>query len=333
MEKKIKIRKIIDDSFWDKFVSNSIHGTVFSTSAWLKALAAIQGGQPRMLGVWEGDNLIAGVSFIEIIRGSLKKANTHVLAPYGGFIYKSDPDQFQSDTESLQFLCAEKLINYLQQKYHYVVLVHTPAFMDIRPFSWQNWIESVRYTYLLEISNIDKQWGKLRERSRRKIRKAEKLLLLGGSITDEQIGDIYEKIFRDHGRAPTVPRKTVVLLIKNLRKSGLVEINTAREKSGEVISVQVLAHDKNTVYSWLYGTIPEKKYTGADSLLMWDAIKRYSGTRKNLDMVGANVPSIAFFKKGFGGTLTPYYVTERYSSSMARTAFNTYSKIKGFFSR
>ncbi|MFC1650381.1 GNAT family N-acetyltransferase [Candidatus Latescibacterota bacterium] len=332
MEKKIKIRKIIDDSFWDEFVSNSDHGTVFSSSAWLKAMASAQGGEPAMLGVWEGDSLIAGVSFIEVIRGSLKKANTHILIPYGGFIYRNEPDQLQQDTSSLQLICAEKLINYLEQKYNYVFLAHSPDFMDIRPFSWQNWSQAVRYTYLVDITDPEKLWDRFRRRAQRKILKAKDTLEIGGSVGAEKVTELYEQVFNENENSMPIPREKVISMLNSLIKSGVVEVNSVIE-NGKTISVQVLAFDKKTVYTWIAGTIPEKDYTGADSLLIWNAIKRYSSTHKVLDMVGANVPSIAFFKKGFGGTLTPYYVTERYSSTAAKTAFNTYSKIKGFFSR
>lgn len=114
-------------------------------------------------------------------------------------------------------------------------------------------------------------------------------------------------------------------------KTGLVEVNTAREASGQVVALQVIVLDKNTVYTWIYGTIPEKNYTGADSLLIWEAIKRYRNTHKFLDLMGANIPSIAFFKKGFGGKLTPYYVTERFSSLISRISFRAYTKIRKFF--
>ncbi|MFC1490170.1 GNAT family N-acetyltransferase [Candidatus Latescibacterota bacterium] len=333
MEKKIKIRKIIDDAFWDEFVSNSVHGTVFSTSAWLKASADAHGGEHKMLGVWEGDDLIAGVSFIEIVRGSLKKASNHVLTPYCGFIYKSDEDKLMLDTSSMQLFCAEKLIHYLQEKYNYVSLVHSPAFKDIRPFSWQNWDADVRYTYLINLSDFEEHWGNLKGKTRQQIKKAESTLDISGSISEEQIVDISEMISLERGQTPSVPKKTVVELIKNLRNEGLIDIISAREKSGELVSFQVVARDKNTVYLWMNGTIPEKKYTRGDSLMVWEVMKRYSETHKILDMVGANIPSVAYFKKSFGGTLTPYYVTERYSSTAAKTAFNTYTKVKRLFSR
>ncbi len=333
MEKKIKVKRIEDVSLWNEFVLNSTYGTVFSSSEWLNAGAAAQGGNPVILGVWEENELIAGVSFVEIIRGPLKKATTPVLTPYGGFVYNSDPGKPHSDYESLHLLCAEKLTGSLRKKYHHVFLVHSPGFFDIRPFSWQGWNERVRYTYLLDLTDKDKLMSNIRERVKRKIRKAEKSIILGGTINAVQVGEMYAKIFRNRDRVPPLSPKIITSMVGSLAKSGLVEINTAQETGGEIVALQVLVIGKDTVYTWVYGTIPEKNYTGADSLLIWDAVKRYHKTHKILDLVGANIPSIAFFKKGFGGVLTPYYVTENYSSFSSRAAFQAYSKIRKFYSK
>lgn len=333
MEKQIKIRIIENHSVWDRFVSGSPHGTVFSTSSWITAGASAQGGTPVILGVWDEDTLIAGAGFVELVRGPLKKATIPILTPHGGFIYTIDPATAQSDTESLQLLCAEKLISHLQRKYHHVFLVHAPGFSDIRPFNWQGWKSTVQYTYILDITDTEKLWASFKERARRKIRKASETLKPGGALTPEQVGALYEKVFRTRDRIPPVPRSMVTAMMRNLMNSGLVEINTAMDSDGAIVALQVLVIDKHTVYTWVYGTLPEKNHTEADSLLIWNAVKRYSKTHKTLDMMGANIPSVAFFKKGFGGVLTPYYVTEYYSSFLARTAFHTYSVIRRFTAR
>ena len=217
MEKKIKVRKIVDNALWDQFVKNSPHGTILSTSAWLQASADAQGGNPVKVGTWDGDNLIAGVSYVEVFKGTLKKATTPVLTPYGGFVYNSNPNDPGSDTESLKLLCAEKLIHFLQKNYHKVFLVHAPDFIDIRPFSWQGWTESVHYTYLLDINDSDTVWKNFRERTKRKIRKASNTLNIGGSISSEQIGEIQEKVIRSHGKIYAI--KTVNILVNPMSKS------------------------------------------------------------------------------------------------------------------
>ena len=315
---------------WDSFVAGSAHGTVFSTKAWLDAGASAQGGQPFILGAWDGDELIAGLGYTEVSRGPLKKANTPVLTPYSGLVYNIGFDNPQQDTESLQLLCAEKLIGHLQRKYNHVLLSHSPDFSDIRPFSWSNWTERVRYTYLLDISYPELLWKNTRERARRKIKKARENLKIGGPVSSEVVADMHERFYRDRHRTPPVSRAIVISMMDALNGSGLLDINTVYDESGRVIALQVAVLGLKTVYTLLYGTLPDSDYSGADSLLIWNAVTKYSATHTRLDLVGANIPSIAFFKKGFGGTLTPHYVTEYYSSPLAHAAFSFYSKLRKY---
>ena len=66
MEKKIKVRLVEDEALWDRFVAVSPQGTVFSSSNWIKAGAQAMGGEPVFLGVWDGPDLVAGVSFVRL---------------------------------------------------------------------------------------------------------------------------------------------------------------------------------------------------------------------------------------------------------------------------
>jgi hypothetical protein len=274
--------------------------------------------------------MIAGIAFSEVVKGPLRKANTPVLAPYGGLVYNVSSDDPRKDTDSLQLLCAEKLIDFLQRKYHHVMLSHSPDFSDIRPFSWSGWSERVRYTYLLDISDPERLWKKSRDRAKRKIRKARETLSIGGSVDAETIADLHERFYRDRDKTPPVSRSIVISMINALQGTGLINISTVKDKSDGIVAIQVTVIGFKTVYTLLYGTLPNSSYSGADSLLIWNAVKKYSATHSQLDLVGANIPSIAFFKKGFGGTLTPHYVTEYYSSPLAHAAFSLYSKIRKY---
>jgi len=180
--KELVVRKVEDASLWDDFVASSPQGTVFSSSAWLGAAGGVQGGAPRMVGVYKNGRLVAGVGFVHIARGFLAKATTPAVTPYGGFLYRPDPGKRGSEAESFNMKCSELLIEYLQKNYGNVFLVHGPGFRDVRPFTWAGWRESVRYTYVVDISDIDRVWDMLERRVRTVIRNAESSLELGGAV-------------------------------------------------------------------------------------------------------------------------------------------------------
>ncbi|MFC1693341.1 GNAT family N-acetyltransferase [Candidatus Latescibacterota bacterium] len=330
MAQNLTVSEIEDISLWDSFVESSPQGTIFSTSSWLKSAGKAHGGEPRIMGVWEGDQLVAGVSFIHVAHGPFKKASSPVMTPYGGIVFRPDSGKRRSEAESFNAVCAEHLIIDLSARYHHIFLVHSPGFTDIRPLTWAEWTGKIQYTYEIDITDTGKLWDHMERRVRKVIRKAESSLELCGKIDIEHFMELYERIYKDRGSEPPVERGRITSMVDEIMHSDFAEMRTVRGSGGQVISAVILVHDTDRVYTWISGSIPEKNATGAYSLQFWDAIKRHADVHKKLDMVGANIPSIAFFKKGFGGVLTPYYVTERYSSGMVRMAFNTYSKIKRF---
>lgn len=338
LAKELKVERVEDISLWDSFVSSSPQGTVFSTSRWLNAASVAQGGEPIIVGVWKDGKLAAGVSYVSIARGPFKKATTPVMTPYGGIIYRSAPGKRSSEAGSFNMTCAGHIIEYLSERYNHVFLVHAPGFQDLRPFTWAGWTDKVQYTYVMDITDTEKLWGLLERRVRTVIRNAESSLTLGGPIDTAQFAGLYERIYSDRRQPLPYSSEIVAAFVDEIIQSDMAEMRTVRDGDGNVISAMILVYpesssesDEGCVYSWISGSIPGENTAGAFSLLFWDAVKRHSGTHERLDMVGANISSIAFFKKGFAGTLTPYYVTEYYSSIISRLSFNAFTRAKRYF--
>jgi len=322
------VRRVENEAEWDAFVADSPQGTFFSTSLWVETVAAAQDAYPCILGVFEDDKLVAGLTCVEMKRGPFTKISTPLLTPYGGLIYRPVTGKRRSEAESFNHACADILLSSIAGLYSYAFLVHSPDFADIRPFTWAGWTEAVRYTYLLDLDNPGRIWDLMERRVRTVLRKAEATLELGGAIDPEQFGALYERIYLDRGRKPPISGTLVKTVLGSLMDAGAADMRTVRDSSGTVISSMVLVSDEHSVYAWISGSLPDRNPTGAFSLLFWDAVRRYSGACERLDMVGANIPSISFFKKGFGGQLRPYYVTERYGSLFSRVVFGLYGGLR-----
>ena len=327
MEKETTTTIISDPAAWDAFVRSSGNGTVFSTSAWLDAVAPLMGGRTVRVGAMREGQIVAGVGFVEIDRGGFRKAASPILTPYCGFLHGGALEgEEDSSGEELA-----GLVRFLRERYHHVLLAHDPKFTDIRPFSWQGWRAAVRYTYLLDIGDPERVREKFRTRARRQIARAEKEFRVGAGCDPAAIGAIHEQTFRAKGEHPLVSGSQVAAFAARLAGLGLIEVRTALDRHDDVAGMQLNVLSGDTVYTLVYGTAPGYHDRGVDSFLMSEAVKRYAGNYRCLDLVGANIPSIAFFKKGFGGDLKPYYVTERYSSTLAFLAFATYSRTKRLF--
>lgn len=331
MAKKLEVAVIDERPVWDDFAALSPQGTAFSQSAWVAAAAYAQGGELTMIGVYDAGKLVAGLAYVHIERGPVKKATSPAMTPYCGIHYRPDPGKRSSEAQSFNLDCASAVIQWLEKRYQHVFLVHSPAMADIRPFSWAGYSDTVRYTFVMDITDVDSLWDMLERRVRTVIRNAEDSLTLGDAVDVDTFGILYEHIYGDRGQALPFPTAMVKTMTERILKDGLAEMRSVKNASGETVSAMILVRDSNTVYAWLSGSLPGENSSGAFSLLFWDGVKRYSETHSRLDMVGANIKSIAFFKKGFAGELTPYYVSERYSSLFARLSLGAYSRFRKVF--
>ncbi len=328
MAKELTISEIEDAPLWDAFVDESPQGTVFATSAWLGATAAACGGEPVMLGVWRNGRLAAGTAFLLQRRGPLRKASMPAVVPYGGVLYRPETGKRWSEAESFDAECAEQIVAYLGRRFHYAQVVNPPGFNDVRPFVWNGWRADVRYTYLIDIEAPDRVWDVMEHRVRKVIGHAEDTLEVGEAIDYDRFSSLFSRIYHDRGVKAPVESATIGRFAAAVLERVPSEMRTVRDRTGEIVSAVILVHDRRRVYTWMSGSLPDRNADGAYSLLFWDTIRRYAGTHRQLDLVGANMPSIAFFKKGFGGVLTPYYACDRYSSRWPRLAFHAYRTVK-----
>lgn len=331
MAVKREIARVTDDAVWDAFVELSPQGGVFSTSAWMRAAAEAQGGEPVMLGVFENGRLSGGCAFLEIKRGPFRKATAPVLAPYCGFLFAPFSGTRPSEGEHQHAVDAGALIASLLSGYQQVFLLHGPGVDDVREFLWRGFSCQVRYTYTLDIADAERLCDGLERKARRVVKKAEAGLFVENSRDTMVLGSRYEQLYRDRGIRPPIPRTLIETLARRALDEGIGEIRVARDSAGEVVSALFLVFDHRTVYALASGAIPSRNDEGGASLLFWDAMNRHAGTRATFDFVGANMRSIAFFKKGFGGRLTPYFVTEWYSSPLTRAMFTAYAGIRKVF--
>jgi CelD/BcsL family acetyltransferase involved in cellulose biosynthesis len=109
-------------------------------------------------------------------------------------------------------------------------------------------------------------------------------------------------------------------LIGTLKNAGRL-ISLRAERDGELLGMYVAAHFRKRVYALdTVSTEPARRYS-SNRLMSWEVIGW--GCRNGmevLDLVGANMPSLAAFKLSFGGTLVGYSNITKPHSVTARAA-------------
>jgi hypothetical protein len=110
------------------------------------------------------------------------------------------------------------------------------------------------------------------------------------------------KAYARHDRGAPFRENRLVKLIEMLRKEGLVETLAVRSEGRSVGAVAVLVDDLRGYY-WLSGSEPGAAMT----VLLGSVFDDLRARGLGFDFLGANTPSIAEFKRRFGGQLVTHH--------------------------
>ena len=290
---------------WDDLVTQSVQGTLFHKSYWLGA----SGEQFRIYGCFKGEKLLAGLAIAcGASRLGFKTGLHPLLTPYLGVVFrKSEAKRVKriSDEKNISQAIAEKM----KEDFGSIMFNFAPFPADLQPFIWAEFSSGVRYTYLLELDDLDDVWKGMDESRRRNIRRAEKdgiRVESGGSF--DQTFALVDKTFRRQEKDAFF-RSAAYRYNEALSQRGQCNSFLARNKDGKAIAAVYIVWDEKRSYYILGGYDVEERHHGASAMAMWEAIKF---TRNELalcqfDFEGSMIPQIEQFFRKFGGELTPYY--------------------------
>jgi hypothetical protein len=302
------------EAAWDDFVAGAEGATPFHGSAWLAAAARAGGGEACRLGVYDGSHLVAGLAGVER-DGALR---TPDLLPHSGLLFRRPTSDRPAHIESERSAATEAAANHLAGAFARVHVTHPPTLLDVRPFQWAGWQVHPRFTYTIDLPE-DRQivWDRFERRTRTAIRKAGKEGCRVEATEDvDELRRLYGMVYGDESRAP-VGGAYLQSLAQEALAGGMAEGWRCLTAGGQTASVVLFVHGADgTLYAWVAGADPAHRDTGATSLLYWTVLESSAAT--SFDFVGANLPAVAFFKRGFGGDLRPYYATRHERSRLRR---------------
>lgn len=184
---------------------------------------------------------------------------------------------FKSGLEA-KYSITEALIESLPDN---ATVVNSYYAADIRPFLWAGWKPLVRYTYLVRKPDIT-----MLEKDTR-----YDILHNNDEVADGYIFKFYEMYEQ------TFQRKGLPVPVT---WDWMMRFYTAYEpviKMSKHNAALIVTDNKRAYY--MFGASDGSK---SSAKVVWEAIKDYP----EIDTCGANSKEIALYKRGFGGTLTPY---------------------------
>ncbi len=223
-----------------------------------------------------------------------------------GPLYRSPPSEA---TINQRRSALEGLLQAVEGNYSALRYQLLPSVADVRVFGWRGWTARPFYTYRAAIGEEDPfaRWSR-RTRRIAANHAAAYIFAEEPGAAREAARLCNESLDRQEHPRPvsTDALERFVQAAVDRKLARIFTLRADREASPEA-ALAVLVGEGEAFY-WVGGSVPGPAMT----VLLGQAIPLLAASGVHtMDYLGANTPSIAEFKRHFGGTLTPYFGVEK----------------------
>jgi Acetyltransferase (GNAT) domain len=200
------------------------------------------------------------------------------------------------------------------QHFHY-------SLVDWQPFFWRNFRQTTHYSYILDnLDDLAAIYGDLKGSVRTDLKKAERLVYVENlsETSPSDLAEFYEVVnlsFRKQGMKPLYSLGTLQELDIVLGEKHARQLFLARDTEGGQNGEKGAIHGGVYVIIWhgtahyiAGGSHPEKRQSGAMSLLIWRAIEWAAAQGcHTFDFEGSMIPQVETLFRAFGGKQKPFF--------------------------
>ncbi|MFC2089960.1 GNAT family N-acetyltransferase [Bacteroidota bacterium] len=334
---KWTVRYVTEDEYqtWDAFVMQNKDGTIFHTSRLALALLKVENNaHASIIGCFSKDGQLAGGMIVgwKQLPGKMKVMVTPYASPFSGPLVSARDTEYVTKQESHSFSILHVILDFVEREFNLVNFLLPTGFNDIRVFNWRNYSSRVFYTYVGEISDPEKLYKQFQSDIRRRITIAEKYSYsIKQNRSHDHVQIVYDLLSKSYERQDHPFKFTLEQFSDLLGDSDLKNNLSMYSVWNEDLPVAALLmlHYKDTAYYWMAGGDNEHFDTGLNQLLFWEVIKMMSELGlKNMNMVGANTPTISRYKSSYNFELVPYYSVTKIIGGIAKLAFGLKRMLK-----
>jgi hypothetical protein len=324
----------LDADRWDRLVAQSPAGTPFHRRAAVDVLAEHANADLHALVGYKGQEPVGVFPVFEKSKGPVSTAfspppdlKVSYLGPAPCNLAKLKARK--RERRHRRFV--EGCLDYLEREVgpRYVHVRVDPDYPDPRPFDWNDFEVTPRYTYVVDLDrDEDDLFAAFSSDARQNVRAADDAAVEvseGGRAVVDRILDQVAARHREQDKTYLVTPEFVGDLYDRL-PDGVVRPYAVRV-DGEFAGGMVTLESEDTVYRWQGGAKPDADLPVNDALdwrIMSDAVER---GKTGYDLVGANNPRLCRYKAKFAPDLRVYHSFQRGTRGM-NVASKVYSRIR-----
>lgn len=197
----------------------------------------------------------------------------------------------------------KELIVVLKVDFDHIEFKFAPYVKDIRPFIWAGFEHSTRYTSIVYSATFPNY----SENVIRSLKKAYKHKLSVNTIKihEETVADqVLDMKKYGLGLKHAKRFSTWFTSLSNLHHTRVFQLV---DEDGSIIGSSLYLLDKKQAY--LIGTMGGKDNSGGQAYLYDQAFQHFKELGiSEVDLLGANIPSVALYKSKLGGVVEPYFM-------------------------
>jgi hypothetical protein len=257
--------------------------------------------------VRRGDELAGGVALYERDSAFGTYVAPRLLLYYNGLVLRHYETKYPSERTARQIKVLTALEEALARaRYGRLMLKSRSSVTDVRPFLASGWESSLSYSYVVPLTDLPAQWGRVEQNLRRLI---ERGTSQGMTVAED---DDFDAFFRLHAAtmdrretATYLPRPAFVRYFESLRRLGLCRLYHARLGDHGVIASQLVLLGSHPVSHTVSAAgDPEFNKLGAAAFLRWKVFEALAalGYAAN-DLTDAALNPVTHFKSQLGGDL------------------------------
>jgi hypothetical protein len=194
-----------------------------------------------------------------------------------------------------------------------ISVVTSPNLLDVRPYVWNGYQVTPRYNFVKEIEDLEGVWGGFKKQLRKNIEKAGK----AGLTVSEEGWEGYNLVIRllseRYGDQAIEFRTSKEYLLDLYRRFSPDNLRVFIARfDGEPITGIIVTAYRDRLSFWVGATQTDLRGIYPVDLLQWEIIRW--GNRQGYrycEILGANVPSISYFKSRYNFGLEIYFDARR----------------------
>ena len=301
---------ILDESAypeWTDLVEQSSSGSIYSRPDYLEILCEATGGRYRILGVYQGEQLLGGIGLYESEASGGFILSNRLLLYYNSIVTRDYETRYPSERTSKELAILGTIEKFLSGAGYAHTVVHCRhTITDLRPFLSDGWSVRPSYSYIVWIHDIEEAFGRVEQNLRRLIRRSEQNGLTCSEDDDfESFFDLHYRTHERKGAPVYLPKEKYRRYVERLRASGLGRLYHVRLPSGQSVASQlVLLGDHPVTHTVCAAADPEHMKLGTTPFLRWKVLESLAGDGYyGNDLTDATLNEVTRFKSQLGGEL------------------------------